>query len=124
MASIRQLAGCIGLAGNISILADFFGFVRRSDGRPRFPTDPETTAEVRISLLRQARLLQGPHFHLNVTAVGSDSFTGDDRDAIDYSIFKIRNIYNQIGVGVGRVQHYNKESAEANDLDVVTTEVE
>lgn len=49
MASIRQLADCIGLTGNISILGDFLGFFRR-----RIPPDP-TGATVQISLRRQVQ---------------------------------------------------------------------
>jgi Metallo-peptidase family M12B Reprolysin-like len=116
MTSIRALATCIGLGGDISVLGDFYGFARW-----QLPPDP-TGASVSVSLRRQADRLAGPHFHLNVIAVGSDQFTDSDYIEIDYSIYKARNIYNQVTVGVGRVQHRIVTTAEADGLDSPTSE--
>lgn len=115
MASVRNLANCIGVTGDISILRHFFGFFRGV-----LPPDP-TGAEVKVSLRRQLGLLQGQHFHLNVIAVGVGNFTDSDNIEVDYSIFKIRNVYNQVNVGVGRVGHYQITVADANGLDAPTT---
>jgi len=110
------MANCIGLTGDISIVRDLLGFFRG-----RVPPDP-TGAAAKISLLRQGELLEGQHFHLNVIAIGSDNFTDNDDIEIDYSIYKIRNIYQQRGIGVGRVKHYGVLSADAGGLDAPTTE--
>jgi hypothetical protein len=118
MASLRALATCIGLGGNISVLRDFLGFFRGT-----LPPDP-TGASVQVSLNRQARLLQGTHFHLNVIAVGVDNFTDTEDIQIDYSIHRLRDIFNQIGVGVGRVLHWGVPVADANGLDSPTTEAQ
>jgi hypothetical protein len=115
MTSLRQIANCIGVSGNYSVLRDFFGFFRGV-----LPPDP-TGADVTISLRRQLGLLQGPHFHLNVIAVGVDNFIDADDIEVDYSLFKIRNIYTQVNVGVGRVEHYAISVADANGLDAPTT---
>lgn len=115
MASVRALASCIGVGGDISILRHFFGFFRGV-----LPPDP-TGAEVKVSLRRQLGLLQGPHFHLNVIAVGVDNFVDADDIEVDYSLFKIRNIYNQRQVGVGRIQHFAISVADADGLDAPTT---
>lgn len=115
MASIKQLAACIGLTGDVSVLRDFFGFFMG-----RLPPDP-TGAPVMVSLKRQVERLQGKHFHLNVIAVGSNNFGNGDREQIDYSIYKIRNIYDQVGVGVGRVEHHGVLWADAGGLDAPTT---
>lgn len=115
MASLRQLSTCIGLSGTVSVLSDFFGFFRG-----QIPPDP-TGAPVRLSLIEQAQRLKNPHFHLNVTAVGVDNFTDSDNIELDYAIFKIRNIYAQVGVGVGRVLHFSVSVAQANGLDSITT---
>jgi hypothetical protein len=88
-ASLRQLAACIGIQGSFSILGDFFF-------RRVMPPDP-TGASTQVSLLRQAGLLKGPHFHLNVIAVGVDLFTDAEDQQIDYFIFKIRNISSLVG---------------------------
>ena len=116
MASIRQLAACIGLPINLSVLGDFLGFFRRT-----LPPDP-TGVRVTVSLLRQARLLKGPHFNLNVIAIGVENFTDAEDIQTDYSVFKIRNIYAQVGVGVGRIKYFQVTVADANGLDAPTTE--
>jgi Metallo-peptidase family M12B Reprolysin-like len=114
-ASIRALASCVGISGPFSILGDFFGFSRR-----RLPPDP-TGARVEVSLKEQITRLRGPHSNLNVIAVGSDQFTDNDDIQIDYSIFRLRNIYRPVGVGIGRVQHWGVPTADANGLDTPTT---
>lgn len=116
MTSLRQIANCIGVSKNFSVLRDFFGFFRGV-----LPPDP-TGTDVTISLRDQLGLLQGAHFHLNVIAVGVDNFNDNDDIQVDYSIFKIRNIYAQVNVGVGRIRHYAISVANAAGLDAPTTE--
>lgn len=115
MASIRSLANCIGLKGDVSVVRDFLGF-----SRGELPSDPTGVAVV-ISLKRQVQRLKGRHFHLNVVAVGSQQFTDNDYIEIDYSIYKLRNIYDQVSLGVGRVQHWVVTTAQANGLDTPTS---
>src|SRR5215216_6395621 len=105
-ASLRQLAGCIGVTGPFSVLGDFFGFARR-----RLPPDP-TGVRVEVSLKEQIARLRGAHLHLNVIAVGSDQFTDADYQEIDYSIFKVRNVYRSVNVGVGRIKHWVVSTAD------------
>lgn len=116
MESIRDWGQrCLGLPRNFSVLGDFFGF-----RRGKLPTDP-TGAPVRVSLTRQVQRLTGFSFNLNVIEVGSDQFTDADRNEVDYSILRIRNIYDQVEVGVGRIQHWDVTTQEANGLDTPTT---
>ena len=115
-ASLRAFASCIGITGSFSVLGDFYGFRRR-----RLPTDP-TGVRVEVSLTEQINSLRARHFNLNVIEVGSDQFTTADRDEVDYSIFKVRNIYRQEGLGVGRILHWDVSTAAANGLDSPTTE--
>jgi hypothetical protein len=75
-----------------------------------------------ISLRRQAQRLKGRHFHLNVVAVGSDQFSDGDYLEIDYSIYRLRNIYDPVALGVGRVQHWIVTTAQAGGLDTPTSE--
>ncbi len=117
MASLRALAGCIGIDdGNFSVLRDFFGF-----SRGQLPPDP-TGADVVVSLKRQFTRLDGDHFHLNVIRVGSEQFTDSDFIEIDYSIFKLRNIYHTVALGVGRIEHWFVTNGDADGLDTPTTE--
>ncbi|HEY2710977.1 MAG TPA: M12 family metallo-peptidase [Chthoniobacterales bacterium] len=116
MTSIRALADCIGLPKSFSVLSNFLGFFRGT-----LPPDPSGT-RVTVSLAHQARLLKGPHFNLNVIAVGADNFTDGDRSVVDFAIFRSRQIYSQVGVGVGRVLHFQVSVAAAHGLDAPTTE--
>jgi hypothetical protein len=115
-ASLRAFASCIGVSGPFSVLGDFYGLRQR-----RVPTDP-TGVRVEVSLRDQINSLRGRHFNLNVIKVGSDQFTNSDHNEIDYSIFKVRNVYRQIGLGVGRIRHWVVSTADANGLDSPTTE--
>ena len=109
----------------MSVLGDLFGFTSLKDSTgstlpPTLPPDP-TGATVEVSLKRQVDRLQGPHFHLNVFKIGSDLFSNSDKQEINYSIFKLRNIYHQAGIGVGRVLHSGVDSSKAGGLDTPTS---
>ena len=113
--SLRSLAECIGLDrnGRISVLGDFFGFTRN-----RVPTDPDTSVTARVSLSQQFARLKGKHIHLNVIKVGFDTLSStDEADAlhkIDYAIYRIRDIYRSINLGVGRIKHFFIANADAD----------
>jgi hypothetical protein len=114
--SVRDWAQrCLGLSGEFSVIRDFFGFRRAV-----LPADP-TGAEVRISLRRQIQRLSEFSFNLNVITVGREQFTDAEHMQIDYAIFKLRNIYEQVGLGIARVQHFGIDTADARGLDTPTT---
>lgn len=115
MPSLRAGAACVGLTGSFSLLRHFFGFRRRT-----VPPDP-TGVRSTVSLRRQLERLGGDHHALNVILVGSDQFTDDELLRVDYSVYKLRNIWNQVGLGVGRVRHYSIDTADADGLDTPTT---
>jgi len=113
--SLRALAEVIGIKGSFSVLGEFYGFARR-----RLPLDP-TAARVETSLREQFDSLRGRYFDLNVIAVGNDQFADADYDQIDYSIFRLRNIYRTVGLGVGKIEHWNVATSDADGLDTPTT---
>jgi hypothetical protein len=124
MASVKQIMGCIGrdTSQGLSVLQHLFGFWRR-----QVPTDPVATAEV--SVLDQVRGLQGRHLHLNVIAVGwwntlPTSQQDTAREKIDYAIYRTRNIYAAVNLGVGRVNHYVITQDEADGAHDVGSEGE
>lgn len=103
MVSIRATARCINLdMENFRLARDFFGYMM---GPPLFGT---------ISLLTQVRLLQGHHVHMNFIRVGSDQYTNDDLRDIDQALQITRDIYAQVGLGVGRIEHYPIPTADAD----------
>ena len=115
---VKSIMDCIGVdtGGTVSVLGDLFGFIRN---RVPIEQDPSVTAEV--SLLQLVRDLQGDHIHINVIRVGFDALSATDQadglDKIDYSIYRIRNIYRPVGIGVGRIEHWFITAAEANGRD-------
>lgn len=95
-----------------SVLRRMFGFRRQ-----QVPADPSGAA-ASVSVRQLADDIDGDHIHLNVIRVGFDTFTDAQEDValldIDYSIFRIRNIYRTRGVGVGRVQHWIVDDEDAD----------
>jgi hypothetical protein len=118
MASINEILTCIGVdtTQNTSVLVDLFGFARG-----QVPTDPDPGVAAEVSVLQKVRGVQGQHIHLNVIRVGFDLIAAADADEaaekLDYAIYRIGNIYRQVDLGVGRVEHFEITSADANGFD-------
>jgi hypothetical protein len=118
MASVKAIMNCIGVdtSGSRSLLFSLFGFIRG-----RVPPEADTTVTAQVSLLQLVRDVQGQHIHINVIRVGFDSMTGATLDAafanLDYAIYRIRNIYRPQSLGIGRVEHYFINQADANGRD-------
>ena len=106
MASIKTLAACIGLSGQLSIVRDFFGYA--------------TGAPEPLSLLLQARRLRGKHIHVNLIRVGVENFTLADEQELDFAVLKLREIYAQdnVRLGVGRVLRCFIPEAQAETLAI------
>lgn len=121
MASVKDMINCIGAdtGGSISVLFHLFGF-----SRGRVPADPDTSVTAQVSLLDLMNSLQGKHIHLNIICVGIDNFTDNEIDKIDYAIYKMRKVYKQVSLGVGRVQHWDVTSEEADGKDDIGSEDE
>jgi hypothetical protein len=114
MASIKQLARCIGLSGDISIVRDFYGYTS-------VPTEKQ------LSLLTQARLLKSPHIHLNLIRVGTNEngwFSDTDEQEIDAAVQIMRDIYATVSIGVGRVERYFITVAQAKGRDIIDSDDE
>ena len=91
--SLRTVCGCIGLTGNISIMSDFFGYRRF--------VKPTTD-----SLLTQVKILsEGAHINMNIIIVGSNMYMDPDLAEIEYAIRKMRSIYAQVNIGIGRIEY-------------------
>jgi hypothetical protein len=125
LASTRSLLNCIGVetSQTVSVLGHMFGFARR-----RMPRDPDANVRSSVSMLRQMRALQGRHLHVNVIRVGFDGIAAGDRDEavekFDYAIYKTRNIYRTVSLGIGRVEHFAISTADANGRDDIGSEDE
>lgn len=122
---VRSILACIGAdqSGDVSLLARGFGFIRG-----RVPPDPDTSVRAEVSVLEWMRGLKGRHIHLNVIRMGFDTLFAADQatalERIDYAIYRTRNIYRQVALGVGRVLHWFVNAADANGRDDIGSEDE
>lgn len=111
MVSIRQIANCIGILGDFSIVRGFYGYAFSGHTGS-------------LSLLTQVRLLQGKHIHLNLIRVGIESFTNADEQEIDGAVEFTRNTYATVNLGVGRVERFFITTADANGRDNINNDPE
>jgi hypothetical protein len=118
--SLKDLMSCEGVdfSDDRSVLFRLFGFIRG-----QVPPDPDTSETASVSVRQLANDLEGDHIHLNVIRVGFDalSATGltDGLIELDYSVYRIRNIYRTRGIGVGRTLHWFIDSDESDGLDTI-----
>jgi Metallo-peptidase family M12B Reprolysin-like len=121
MESVRSIMNCIGVdtSGRVSLLFHLFGFFRA-----RVPSDPCSSATAQVSLLDHVNSLKGRHVHLNIIRVGVDNFTDDEIDRIDSAIYRTRDIYRTVNLGVGRIEHYDVLASDANGHDDIGSEAE
>lgn len=121
MASVKSIMNCIGVdtGGSVSVLFHLFGFFRG-----RVPADPCTGTTAQVSMLDHLNSLQGKHIHLNVIRVGIDDWTEAEIDKLDFSVFSARQIYRTRSLGVGRVQHWDVSSSDADGKDDISSEDE
>ena len=121
MESVRSIMNCIGVdtSGRVSLLFHLFGFFRA-----RVPSDPCSSATAQVSLLEHVNSLKGRHVHLNIIRVGIDNFTSNEIDRIDSAIYRSRDIYRTVNLGVGRIEHYDVLASDANGHDDIGSEAE
>jgi hypothetical protein len=125
MVSVKSILDCVGVDTNqdLSMLGHMFGFVRG-----RVPTDPDPSVTAEVSILDWIRGVQDDHINLDIVQVGFDAMSSgaraDGLHKIDYSVYRIRNIYRTVNLGVGRVEHYTLSSADADGMDDIGSENE
>lgn len=109
MASLREIAGCIGLSGSISVVEKIFGYTHIP--RP-------------LSILTQVRLLQGRHIDMNLIIVGHDAFIQADQEEIDRAVDFARETYATVDVGIGLTDRYYIHTNEANGRHIINDDSE
>jgi hypothetical protein len=115
--SIRTLCTALGQTGEVSICRDILGFDASRVPDAVVATRPRPT----LSLTRFAQLLRGRHFHMQIIVAGSDLLTQNDRDVIDYAVFRLRDIYSAAGIGVGHVTSDLRTAANSSGHATVNT---
>jgi hypothetical protein len=108
-ASVRALGACLGLSGTFTILGDFFGYASAPPWTLG-PSEEQARLPKSLSLLTQVKRLRQPHFNLNLVRVGvnpSDLLLEPrEEENVDCAVQLTRDIYAQIGVGIGRVDRW------------------
>jgi len=98
MPSLGQFLDCMGLSGPRKVKHDFFGI-------QHVPSGEALSVKQHMQRMRLEHLL-----HLNVIRCGFDSFDAQGRDRaerrLDLVVHRTRQIYDQIGLGIARVQHF------------------
>lgn len=120
MTSLKSLLNCIGVDTNrnISVLRDVLGYTEGV-----VPADPSgiTATESLLGFMNDVR---GDHFHINIIDVGLDNFSSNERYKVDYSIYRTRQIFRTVNLGLGRVERYFILAADSNGRDDIGSEDE
>src|SRR5215813_13899471 len=110
MTSLRKIADCNINKSTFHVVRDFFGYITGAPGQ--------------ISLLRQMRLLNGHHVHLNLIRVGIEDFTDEDEQVIDAAVAFTRDTYATVDFGVGDVGRRAISSADAGGFEHINSDDE
>jgi hypothetical protein len=107
MASVRELAACVGLtAAPISVRA-LIG-----------PATTPLSLQARLGVRLQRKL------DLNVIQVGSEHFGSDDDGEIAFAIEQTRVLFAPVDLGIGRVTHFSIPVAEARGHAHIASDTE
>jgi Metallo-peptidase family M12B Reprolysin-like len=103
--TVRQALACIGRPGEgRSVLRDLFGY---------------SVVPKMLSVRDQLRALEGRHYHVNVIRVAPEDFPSWATHQICYSLQFTREVYAQVGIGIGRVEWHSVSREQAGDKAVI-----
>lgn len=126
MASVKATLNLLDIdddADELSLLESLFGF-----SLGRVPSDPLGTGTPSVSLLALLRGVEHEYINVNVIRVAlddwEDSSEADARGKIDWSILRLREILGAVGLGVGRVEHWEIDLEEAQDAEYIHSKAE
>jgi hypothetical protein len=111
--SLRKVYTALGLGQSVW-LRDVLGFSqarRFNNTRPR----PD------FSVADFVRGLRHTHFHVRIIIAGFDLLTANDQAAIDYAVFRLRDIYVRNEIGIGRVTFERRTAANSLGHATVTS---
>ncbi len=109
MPSVRNILACLGKPAGGSVLRDIFGYY---------------VVPKELSLKRQLELMNGKHFHVNVIRVAPEDFDSDSTHQICYSLQVTREIYSNVGLGIGRILWWDISREQAGSHAIIDSEGE
>jgi len=112
LTTLRELAACLNRSGTVSIVHDVLCYQM---GLP----DHSTT-----SLIGHIAALRGKHFNLDVILVGTEQFNDASLRHIDEALFRTREAYARVNLGVARVDYFGMSEAPAGDLAEINSHFE
>lgn len=104
MDSVREALACVGHGAGGSVLRDLFGYF---------------TVPKRMSIRTQVQRLKDKHYHVNVIRVAPEDFPAGSTNQICYSLQITREVFGQVGLGIGRVLWFDISRDEAGSKAVI-----
>jgi hypothetical protein len=117
VASLRRVFSALNRRGTVSLCRDIQGFshgrvpAALNAGRPRS----------QININQFVRLLRGEHFHVQLIITGSDLLSENDTRVLDYDVFRLRDIYATVEIGIGIVSRDLRTTQNSGGHAVVRT---
>lgn len=104
--SLKSIAGCVGVATPFSVLRGLFGYGSVPSGR-------------NLSLKRQLELCQGQSLGINIILVGREDFTSTNIREVEHAVQFMRDIYDDVGIGIRRVLWFHITNAQAGSFRTI-----
>ncbi len=105
--SLKTIASnCLSVSPPFSVVRDVFGY-----------SAPRLT----MSLKRQLELVKGESLGINLILVGVENFTPTDYEEIESAVQFMRDIYDDVDVGIRRVGWYQISAADAGSYTTINS---
>jgi hypothetical protein len=105
--SLKGVCSALGAPAPVSVCRDILGFKGKKVG----PRLDDARPQPLLSLNGFVAGLRDLHFDVQLILAGVDVFSGSDDDALDYAVYRLRDIYKDAKVGVGRITRQPLTSA-------------
>lgn len=119
--SLNTVCRALGVSGRVSFCGHILGFL--ADQNVPAPLNPDRPRSM-ISLTDYVHLLKVTYFNVQIIIAGSDLLNVNDRKAINYAIYRLRDIYRMAGIGVARVTRVDLTAANSQGHATVSTQAD
>jgi len=119
VASLRKLTEFVGVPPreNVSVCRDLLGFSASHPPGALFRRRPAA----RVSMNDFIRSFRRQHFHVRIINAGADTMSSADEAALDYAVYRLRDIYVNAGIGVGLILRQRLTVANSRGHDAITS---